>query len=138
MKIVLDTNIWISGIMFPTSKAGKILTAWKSSEFDLVTSSFILKEIKDVLLYPKIHKRIQWNPEKIEHYITTLQLLTNYISLDNIKCNAIVPKDAKDTPILQTFIVSQSNFLVTGDNDLLDLKDQYAIITLSEFYDMLN
>jgi predicted nucleic acid-binding protein len=43
-------------------------------------------------------------------------------------------RDAKDLPVLGTFLAAQADYLVTGDNDLLALRDRYAIVTPAEFW----
>ena len=43
-------------------------------------------------------------------------------------------RDAKDLPVLGTFLAAQADYLVTGDNDLLALKHRYAIVTPAEFW----
>lgn len=42
MRVVLDSNVFISGLMLPRSIPGKILTAWGSGQFDLVLSEPIV------------------------------------------------------------------------------------------------
>lgn len=136
MKVVLDTNIWISGLLLPNSKAGKVLIHWKAAQFQVVTSQFILDEIKKVLRYQKIKNRIRWNERKLEQYLVSLKFLTDFVPVEHGKANVVVPKDSNDTPILETLLVGQADYLVTGDLDLLSLKKEYPILTLAEFYDM--
>ena len=133
MRVVLDTNIWISGLLLPLSQAGKVLADWSASKFNIVTSEPILNELTRVLLYPKIRKRIQWGEAQAEQYVTTLQFLTDYCSFDGKTCAAVVPKDIDDTSILQALLFSQADYFVTGDSDLLELRAQYPIVTLLEF-----
>lgn len=54
MRIVLDTNIWVSGLLLPNSNAGKILKGWNEARFEVILSPYILEEIGKVLAYPKI------------------------------------------------------------------------------------
>ena len=54
MIVVLDTNIYISAVLFPASKPGQILQAWQRRELELAVSPAILGEIKRVLSYPRI------------------------------------------------------------------------------------
>jgi putative PIN family toxin of toxin-antitoxin system len=136
LKVVLDTNIWISGLLLPKSKAGKILAAWQASRFEVVTSQEILDEIKKVLLYPKIQKRIEWSEAKANQYILLLKFLTHLVAIDPKYKKIKVPNDANDSAILQTFLTSHADYLVTGDNDLLILNLHYPIITLNEFYEI--
>lgn len=54
MKVALDTNVWVSGMLLPNSQAGKIIKAWNKAPFDIAISEPILKEIEKVLSYPKL------------------------------------------------------------------------------------
>jgi putative PIN family toxin of toxin-antitoxin system len=47
--------------------------------------------------------------------------------------HAVVPNDADDAPVLATLIASGADILVSGDQDLLALRDDYAIETAAEF-----
>ena len=56
MRVVLDTNVVVSGLMLPDSTPGRIVAAWAESEFDVVSSPEQLAEIARVLGYPKIRR----------------------------------------------------------------------------------
>ena len=45
MRVVLDTNVLVSGLMLPESRPGKIVAAWRAGQFDLVVSEPLLAEI---------------------------------------------------------------------------------------------
>ena len=137
MKIVLDTNIWISALLYPNSKAGKILSHWQASQFDIVTSQPILDELKEVLSRPKIFKYVGWNEAKIDQYITLLKFITECISITPEQVAVQLPNNPGDTMVLATLLTSNANYLITGDDDLLKLKEQYAILSLAEFCEML-
>jgi uncharacterized protein len=49
------------------------------------------------------------------------------------RCRAAA-RDAKDLPVLRTFLAAQANYLITGDKDLLALEDRYAIVSPAEFW----
>jgi len=131
MKVILDTNIFLSGLMLPESQPGKILSAWQRSAFDLVLSEPMLTEITRVLAYPKIRKRIDWSDEEIDHYISLLRFKAEIVNIDDV--DAVVPRDADDAPVLAALIASHADCLVSGDQDLLSLKESYAIETVAEF-----
>ncbi len=138
MRIVLDTNIWISGLILPKSTAGEILTAWQQNKFNIVVSQPILDELQKVLLYPKIQKRLHWDQNKVEHYLLLLQFFTELVALKKRDIKITTVRDPNDTPILATLLVSQADYLVTGDNDLLCLKEHFPIIGLAEFHELIN
>jgi len=131
MKVVLDNNIFLSGLMLPDSQPGKILAAWRSSAFDLVLSEPMLTEVSRVLAYPKIRKRIAWTDVEIEHFISLLRFHAEIVNIEGV--DAVVPRDADDAPVLAALIASHADCLVSGDQDLLVLKEHYAIETVSEF-----
>lgn len=137
MKVVLDTNIWISGLLYPKRSAGKILKAWHDEKFTVVTSLPLVEEIRRTLSYRKIHKYLQWDEAVIDQYLLFLKFFTEQITLEGNQ-KVVVPRDGKDEPILMTFLQSQAHYLVTGDEDLLSLKDQYKIISLAEFCELLD
>jgi predicted nucleic acid-binding protein len=43
-------------------------------------------------------------------------------------------RDAKDLPVLGSFLAAEADYLITGDKDLLALKDRYAIVSPAEFW----
>lgn len=135
MRVVLDTNVWVSGLLLPNSNAGKILKEWKGVKFDVVVSSYILEEIGKVLADPKIKKRLHWDEAKIQHY---LDLLVFFAEVVDVSESCVqVEADPKDSPILSTLIISNADFLISGDNDLLNLKENYQILSILEFLQKL-
>jgi putative PIN family toxin of toxin-antitoxin system len=131
VKVVLDTNVLLSGLMLPDSTPGRVVNAWRQARFDLVTSKKQLTEIARVLTYPKIHKRLRWRRERVERFLRQLYLRSELVDISAVI--QAVPDDPEDQPILASLIASSSEYLVTGDSDLLALADRYPIVTPAEF-----
>jgi putative PIN family toxin of toxin-antitoxin system len=131
MKIVLDTNVFLSGLASPNGVPAKILTAWDNHSFELVMSEFQLAEISRVLTYPKIRKILKWDDNQIQGFIRQLCLRIEIVDISGI--DAQVPTDPDDTPILASLIASKAEYLVSGDKDLLALLEDYSIETPAEF-----
>jgi len=131
MKVVLDTNIFLSGLMLANSLPGKILSEWHSSSFALVFSEPMLLELARVLAYPEIRKRIDWTDEDIQRFISLLRFRAEVVDIE--ATHAVVPRDADDAPVLAALIASEADILVSCDEDLLDLRNDYAIETTAEF-----
>lgn len=55
LRVVLDTNVLLSGIAYPASVPGKLIAAWRHGALDVVLSSYILDELRRVL--PKLVHR---------------------------------------------------------------------------------
>lgn len=136
---MLDTNVWISSLLLPQSIPGRIITAWQHALFDMVVSSTILEEIKEVLAYPKIKKRLLISPEEIDEYLTLIRFFAEVAVLKPHACSPTNElRDMNDAPILETLITSKADYLITGDRDLLVLSNQYPIITPAAFAVMLD
>ncbi len=131
MKVVLDTNVLLSGLMAPGGTPGRILAAWDEARFDLAMSIEQLAEIGRALSYPKIHRRLKWDEQRIEQYIRQLYIRAEVVDLHSTSVET--PRDPQDTPILATLIASRADVLVTGDRDLLELRGKYPIETPAEF-----
>ena len=131
MKVVLDTNVFVSGLMFPDGVPGQIVAAWSEAEFEVASSREQLAEIARVLAYPKIRRILNWDNHSIERFVERLYLRTEVVELGASK--VVVPRDPDDAPMLNTLIAAAADFLVTGDHDLLVLNRRYPIETPSEF-----
>jgi putative PIN family toxin of toxin-antitoxin system len=131
MKLVLDTNIFISGLLFPKSSAGKLVKLCLNEKFELCLSESMIQEIERVLFYPKIRKCFKLSDAEIENYCSLLKFNSHFFDTKSIK--AKVPKDKNDDHILATFLASGAQYLITGDDDLLSLKQTYRIISLRDF-----
>ena len=136
LRVVLDSNVILSGLMSPKGTTGKIIQAWKDNRFTLLICEAQLEEIKRVLAYPKIQKRLDWSAEKINLYIKLLAYRSEYLDISGIE--ARVPLDADDEMLLATLIAGKADYLVTGDSDLLVLRENYAIITPAQFFELAN
>jgi putative PIN family toxin of toxin-antitoxin system len=139
MRVVLDTNVWISNLLLPKSIPGKIITAWQHSLFKIVISESILEEIKKVLHYPKINKRLIISSEDIDEYLTFIRLFSESIEIQPKAEIEIAHRlrDVNDISILATLVSSNADYLITGDQDLLILYEQYPIITPKNFLSLL-
>jgi len=131
LRIVLDTNVWVSALLVPRGKAGIVIASWRNGCFSIFSSRPIFQEIERVLLYPKIFKRLKLDIAKIRQYIDFLSSLTEVVEIG--ECSVVVEKDHDDSPILETLVTSQSDWLVTGDKVLLELQSDYPIISVSDF-----
>ena len=131
MRVVLDTNILVSGLMLPDSTPGRIVAAWSEAEFDVVSSHDQLAEIGRVLAYPKIRRILGWDKPRIERFVRRLYVRVEVVEPDSAAMET--PRDPDDAPILGALVAGEADFLVTGDRDLLALRDHYPIETPAEF-----
>lgn len=134
LRIVLDTNVLVSGLAYPTSVPGRIVDAWRGGRLDVVLSRFILAELLRVL--PRLNHRLQWREQDMQDMVDTLALLADLVepSADVALMARPALRDPADGPVLGTLLASGADYLVTGDKDLLVLAPHYAIVTPAWFW----
>lgn len=129
MKVILDTNIWISFLL------GKRLSILREifdmEEVDIYVSDELLAELRSVAFRPKFQGKIDF------------QSVLNLFELINAKCKIIegykdaesAIRDIKDLYLLSMAESIPADYLVTGDDDLLVLRNHLGtkIITFAEF-----
>ena len=131
LRVVLDSNVILSGLMSPKGTTGRIVQAWKDNRLTLLICEAQLEEIKRVLAYPKIQKRLNWSAEKINLFVKLLAYRSEYVDISGVK--AYVPQNADDEMLLATLVAAKADYLVSGDSDLLALRESYVIITPAQF-----
>ena len=132
MKIVFDTNIYISAFVIPGGNAGKAYLYAINGDFELCTSVAILTE-----LARKLDEKFGWEKQKIAQLITSISdVATVFKTTPWLK----VVSDDPDNRILECAIKAEANFLVTGDKHLLKLRNygNFEIIKLSTFLTILH
>ncbi|MFP3273877.1 MAG: putative toxin-antitoxin system toxin component, PIN family [Paraburkholderia sp.] len=128
LRVVLDTNVLVSGLAYPGSVPGRIVAAWRQGGLEVALSHYILDEMVRVL--PRLPK-VQMTPVEIRDLADSFMFLADIVEPEAKQDVAL--RDPADQPVL-TLIAAKAQYLVTGDKDLLALSDRYAIITPAEFW----
>ena len=134
LKVVVDTNVWISGLILRQGQPAKVINLFRSDAFAVCCSSALLQELHDVLSRPKIAARIH-QPDA-QQLIDLLQAKAIFVLLAAIPT---VCRDPKDDVYLACANAVDADFLITGDQDMLVLKvhGRTAIVTPTRFLSML-
>lgn len=131
MRVVIDTNVVLSGLIKPDSVPGKVLRAWRDGSFRLILSEFLIEEIAVTLARRNIQAVVPWSAAQIARFVLELRAFCDVV--EPAALNMKYPRDPDDIPVLATLIGSEADVLVTGDGDLLALRDKYPIETPAEF-----
>lgn len=129
LRVVLDTNVLVSGLAYPGSVPGRIVSAWRRGAVEVVLSRHILDEMVRVL--PRL-PRLAMTGDEIRDLADSLMFLCDLVEPDDAIDAAL--RDPHDQPVLRTLVAGNARYLVTGDKDLLALSDRYAIITPAQFW----
>lgn len=130
LRVVLDTNVLVSGLAYPASVPGRIVGAWRQGALEVVLSRYILDELARVL--PRLNRRLNWQPGDFADLIDILAIEADLVEPQPLESSAV--RDAADVPVLGTLLAAKADYLVTGDADLLSLADRYSVITPAEFW----
>lgn len=129
LRAVLDTNVLVSGLAYPGSVPGRIVTAWRQGGLDVALSHYILDELARVL--PRL-SRIGMTPVEIRDLVDSLMFLADIVEPEGAQAEDL--RDPADQPVLLTLLAAQADYLITGDKDLLALANRYPIVTPAEFW----
>jgi putative PIN family toxin of toxin-antitoxin system len=129
LRVVLDTNVLVSGLAYPESIPGHIVSIWRHGGIDVVLSRHILDEVASVL--PRL-SRIQLSSSEILDLIDSLMFLSDVIEPDEAEEPTL--RDPADQQVLGTLRASSPDYLITGDKDVLVLADKYPIVTPATFW----
>ncbi len=134
LRVVLDTNVLLSGIAYPASVPGRIMAAWRHGSVEVLLSAYILDELRRVL--PRLAHRHSMTPAEIDDLVDILSIQAEIIEPLPGKDPAL--RDAKDRAVLGTLLAalasSGADYLITGDKDLLAMGDRHPIVTPARFW----
>lgn len=132
-KTILDTNLWISFLIGKELQNLKDLIV--NEKIQLITTDQLIIELRVVTSRQKLKK--YFDPEKVEELISLLDIISEKVNLKKIEA---ICRDPKDDFLLALAKQSNADFLVTGDKDLLDMKEysKTKILTLNQFKAKIN
>lgn len=127
-RVIIDTNLWISFLITKNHiKLDKILF---SGKFILVFSEELLDEFLEVANRLKFRK--YFSKTDIENILITIEEYADFVKV-NTKVDLC--RDFKDNFLLSLATDGDADYLITGDDDLLELKQfrETQIMTISDF-----
>lgn len=138
LRVVLDTNQFVSSVLVRHGLPAQVIDAWRRREYLLVTSPAIMTEIRATLDYPRIRRKYPLTDEQVERLITLLEQDALVVS-GKVDTEGAVPDDPDDDMVLVCAVDGMADLIVSGDRHLLDLGEyrDIPIITAREFLDRL-
>ena len=132
MRIVVDTNVVVSALLFGGVPL-RVLRAGEAGIVDLYTSRVLIEELADVIERPHFDRKFS------ETKISRRRLISDYMAIVNVvdpqSLSHNVSRDPDDDEVVACALATECEFIVTGDQDLLVLKEYQRIFILnpSEF-----
>lgn len=127
MRILVDTNVLFSALLFPRSKPAKALLH-AVNHHEIVLCDRNIAELRDIL------------QRKAPKYLPDAEVLLAELAYELIPAVNHAEKlirDAKDQPILNAAIVFDVDLILTGDKDFLSLDMEHPrCITVAQFFEL--
>lgn len=134
LRVVLDTNVLISTLVFQSETLSWLLEAWQKNAIRPLVSRETTNELFRVLCYPKFGLSANERENLLLDYLSWCETVV-------ISNPPVVPqcRDPSDRPFLELALIAQADALVTGDNDLTALATDFSIpiLTPREFHEHL-
>ena len=131
-RIVLDTNVVLSALVFSGRQAARVRTGWQSRRFLPLASAVTARELVRALAYPKFGLSPAEQAELLADYLPWVQVIRIPDPPPPIpRC-----RDPFDAPFLVLASVGRARALVSGDGDLLALAGSRGlcpILPLGDF-----
>ena len=128
VRVVLDTNIWISALNFG-GKPAQILKIAVKKQIRLYSSRTLFAEFVGVL-----RKKFGYSDEKIEEVEVLFKKRVKFRE-PRINLN-VIKTDPSDNRVLECALETEADFIVSGDKDLLNLESfrDIRIVGPAEFF----
>ena len=125
MRVVIDTNVWVSRLLLADSMAARAVDAALSSS-EIVVSERLVEELADVLAREKFDRYVSL-ADREEFLRRVLQVATTFPVLTEVTdC-----RDVDDNQLLALALDSESDYILTGDQDLLTMNPWRGIGIIS-------
>ncbi len=122
LRVVLDTNVVLSALVFGGGLPGAVRLAWQSGALRPLASATTVQELVRVLAYPKFRLGAAEQEELLADYLPYVQT----VRIPNPPPAVPACRDPLDEPFMQLALTGKARVLVSGDRDLLDVAESFA------------
>lgn len=136
LKAVLDSNVWVSALLWG-GKPAEIVKAAEQGKVRLVASEEILREISQVLNYPKLRKVYEAEEMSHEELIEAVLKVVQFVQVTRrVK---VVLEHPADDKFLECALEAKADYVVSGDKHLLKVGnyEKIQVVSVHEFLGVL-
>lgn len=121
MRVVLDTNVVLSALVFGGGSSARVRQAWQQGSVVPLASSVTVQELMRVLAYPKFHLTLAEQEELLVDYLP----YTRVVRIPQPPPAVPACRDSFDLPFMHLAVAGRAKLLVSGDRDLLALAEEF-------------
>jgi len=128
LRVMLDTNIFISAIFFPSDQTRELVERLTKAH-QIVICDYVIEEMRLV-----VERKFPKKKEDLDRFFVELPYELVYTPKSLVMNEFPTVRDAKDSPILATAIMEGIDVFLTGDKDFLVMDvEEPKIMTMAEF-----
>ncbi|UUZ67179.1 putative toxin-antitoxin system toxin component, PIN family [Polaromonas sp. P1(28)-13] len=121
LRVVLDTKLVLSALVFGGGVAGQLRVGWQQGVFVPLASTATAQELVRVLAYPKFRLSKLEQDELLADYLPH----TETVRIPQPPPSVPDCRDLLDLPFMHLAVAGKAGVLVSGDRDLLVLADEF-------------
>lgn len=130
MRIMTDTNVIISAILFPKSQTTKVIQN-VTEDHTLVLCSHIIDELQEIF-----DRKFKDKSHLLDMFLSKLSFELVYTPADINSASYPNIRDKEDLPIFVSALLSDVDILITGDKDFFELEiNKPEIISPRDYLD---
>ena len=115
IRVVIDTNVWVSAFLHPGGFPDQVVSAWLDERFETVISLPILVELKDVLSRSRIRTRYEIRETQIRRF---LNLIAEGAIPVNVTDHLALCRDPRDDMLVETAEAGGAAYIISRDEDI--------------------
>jgi len=119
MRVTVDNNIVISAFLWG-GNSSRVLDSARSGSIILFTSQALIEELVGVLSRERFSRHLAAVESSVTEIVDQFKALSELIDAPDIE--PVVIRDPDDDAVIACAVASQSDVIVSGDKDLLDLQ----------------
>lgn len=116
-RVVLDSNVIISGTIAPLGASAAILDAWRSGRTDVVTCPDVLREVGEKLRLPRITQKYGISESEVDSLLRALA--DSALLVPGTAAIEPLPPDPDDIMLFAAAVEANADYIITGDAALL-------------------
>ena len=128
MRVVLDTNTLVSGVISPTGPPRRLLDAVRSQSIERCSSATLSAELLDVLSRKKFAARLAQVGLTPQVIVVELRRLAYMATPQSVP--RVIDQDPDNDEVLACAVAGRAELIISGDRDLNSLGGHYAGIPI--------
>jgi uncharacterized protein len=128
MRLVLDTNTFISAVTSANGPARQLFNHARAQAFELMSSPVLIDELTEVLTRDKFNKYFLRFNLGAQEFVSDVLRVADLVTPEHVP--RIIQNDADDDHVLACALASHADFIVTGDSHFDHLNGSYQGIPI--------